>query len=94
MSDWPEGWYRDEPGQRGSYQAAGGPREAPPTVPSAGRPGGRRWRFWGQPGRRGRRIALIAGTVVVVLLAAQRAEERPGRSAEPAERDNGRLKAP
>jgi hypothetical protein len=36
MSDWPEGWYRDEPGQRGSYRAAGGPREAPPTVPSAG----------------------------------------------------------
>jgi LCP family protein required for cell wall assembly len=95
MSDWPEGWYRDEPGQRGSYQAAGGPHEAPPTVPSAGRsgwpappppvsvprpgqpglpatrrPGGRRWRFWGQPGRRGRRIALIAGAVVVVLLAA------------------------
>jgi LCP family protein required for cell wall assembly len=31
---------------------------------------GRRWRFWGQPGHRGRRIALIAGTVVVVLLAA------------------------
>ena len=31
--------------------------------------GGRRWRFWGQPGRRGRRIALILGTVVVVLIA-------------------------
>jgi len=31
--------------------------------------GGRRRRFWGQPGRRGRRIALIIGTVVVVLLA-------------------------
>ncbi|MGH3422968.1 MAG: hypothetical protein ACRDOD_25620, partial [Streptosporangiaceae bacterium] len=31
--------------------------------------GGRRWRFWGQPGRRGRRIALIIGTVVVVLIA-------------------------
>jgi len=29
----------------------------------------RRWRFWGQPGRRGRRIALILGTVVVVLIA-------------------------
>ncbi|HYB16940.1 MAG TPA: LCP family protein [Streptosporangiaceae bacterium] len=35
-------------------------------MPSAA---GRRWRFWGQPGRRGRRIALIAGTVVVVLVA-------------------------
>ena len=32
-----------------------------------GRAGGRRWRFWGQPGRRGRRIALIIGTVVAVL---------------------------
>jgi LCP family protein required for cell wall assembly len=31
--------------------------------------GGRRWRFWGQPGRRGRRIALILGTVVVLLIA-------------------------
>jgi LCP family protein required for cell wall assembly len=31
--------------------------------------GGRRWRFWGQPGRRGRRIALVIGTAVVVLIA-------------------------
>jgi LCP family protein required for cell wall assembly len=31
--------------------------------------GGRRWRFWGRPGRRGRRIALILGTAVVVLIA-------------------------
>ena len=31
--------------------------------------GRRRWRFWGQPGRRGRRIALIIGTVVAVLVA-------------------------
>jgi LCP family protein required for cell wall assembly len=33
------------------------------------RGGGRRWRFWGQPGRRGRRIALIIGIVVVVIIA-------------------------
>ena len=33
------------------------------------RGGGRRWRFWGQPGRRGRRIAVIIGIVVVVLIA-------------------------
>jgi LCP family protein required for cell wall assembly len=33
------------------------------------RGGGRRWRFWGQPGRRGRRIALIIGVVVVVIIA-------------------------
>jgi LCP family protein required for cell wall assembly len=32
--------------------------------------GGRRWRFWGQPGRRGRRIGLIAGIVVLVLIIA------------------------
>jgi len=30
---------------------------------------GRRWRFWGQPGRRGRRIALIIGIVVLLLIA-------------------------
>jgi LCP family protein required for cell wall assembly len=51
----------------------------PPTrsVPGGGEPGrrdlggggGRRWRFWGRPGRRGRRIALILGTAVVVLIA-------------------------
>ena len=38
MSDWPEGWYRDAPGPRGSYRA-GRPGEAPPTVPSPGRSG-------------------------------------------------------
>jgi LCP family protein required for cell wall assembly len=115
VSDWPEGWYRGDPGQRGSQQAGGsgeqptvaspgGPARSawspqPPTVassggsarsawpaqpppvsvprperhglPSTGRPpGGRRWRFWGQPGRRGRRIALIVGVVVVALIAA------------------------
>ncbi len=79
MSDWPEGWYREDPGQRGSSQAArpsGWPAQPPPvSVPRPEQPrvpstAGRRWRFWGQPGRRGRRIALIAGTVVVVLLAA------------------------
>ena len=51
----------------------------PPTrsAPGGGEPeqwdlgsgGGRRWRLWGQPGRRGRRIALILGTVVAVLIA-------------------------
>lgn len=44
-----------------------------PGLPYPGpgsRAGGRRRRFWGQPGRRGRRIALIAGTVVAVLIAA------------------------
>jgi LCP family protein required for cell wall assembly len=90
MSDWPDGWYRDESGQRPSYQPAGGPDEGPtvasprrsswPEQPPVSAPrragsyqpsrGGRRWRFWGQPGRHGRRIALIAGIVVVVLVAA------------------------
>jgi len=91
MSDWPQGWYQNDPGQQGSYQAPGGPQQRPPTVAAAGRAGwpsqppptvprpagpgllgrsGRRRRFWGQPGRHGRRIALVAGVVVVVLLAA------------------------
>jgi LCP family protein required for cell wall assembly len=30
---------------------------------------GRRWRFWGQPGRRGRRITLVIGIVVLLLIA-------------------------
>ncbi len=52
------------------------PRSAPPSAPRGpGEPypgglggGGRRRRFWGQPGRRGRRIALIAGIVVLILI--------------------------
>src|SRR5580693_10381337 len=85
MSDWQDGWYRPEPGQPGTGQVpsggAGGGRNAwpeqPPArrgsgMPATGRPGpagpgtGRRR----QPGRRGRRIALIAGLVVVVLVVA------------------------
>jgi LCP family protein required for cell wall assembly len=110
MNDWPQGWYRDEPGSRaparGGQGGQGGPGGwgAPPANPSRsagsnwpqqppahapsrrpepgwgapppGRrspggppPGGRRWRFWGQPGRRGRRIALVLGTVVVLIIA-------------------------
>jgi LCP family protein required for cell wall assembly len=48
---WPE-----QPPARSGY--SNGPQ--PPRTVS-----GRRWRFWGQPGRRGRRIALIAGTLVL-----------------------------
>ncbi len=88
MSDWPNGWYRDEPGQRGAGQVpsagAGGGRGAwpqqppgqrppapPPTRrPGRGGPGAGQRRFWGQPGRRGRRIALFAGAVVVILVLA------------------------
>jgi LCP family protein required for cell wall assembly len=45
------------------------PGEREPARWDRGGGRGRRWRFWGQPGRRGRRIALILGTVVVVLIA-------------------------
>jgi LCP family protein required for cell wall assembly len=45
------------------------PVEDEPERWDLGGGGGRRWRFWGQPGRRGRRIALILGTVAVVLIA-------------------------
>jgi LCP family protein required for cell wall assembly len=48
--------YRDAPYRNAPYRGTGG----------AG--GGRRWRFWGQPGRHGRRIALIAGLVVAIIL--------------------------
>jgi LCP family protein required for cell wall assembly len=34
------------------------------------RGGGRRWRFWGQPGRRGRRIVLILVIVVLAIILA------------------------
>jgi LCP family protein required for cell wall assembly len=74
MSDWPDDWYRDTQSARRS----GWPEQPPPvSAPAApGEPrlplrgGGRRWRFWGQPGRHGRRIALVAGIVVVALVAA------------------------
>src|SRR5208283_3349243 len=75
-----------QPGaSQGPYAAPGGrpgawpeqpPAHGAPGRPARERPGParpatvRRRRFWGQPGRRGRRIALIAGLVVVVLLVA------------------------
>jgi LCP family protein required for cell wall assembly len=85
MSDWPEGWYRDDPGQRAAGQVPSTPAgmgrawpEQPPVRKAPGPPGtqppvpgaGRRRRFWGQPGRHGRRIALIAVAVVVLLVVA------------------------
>jgi LCP family protein required for cell wall assembly len=98
MSDWPDGWYRDQPGQ-GSHSAPDGARQTPPGEAPAGRaawpdqppahsapgrsasaapalpgtrsrgPVGRRWRFWGQPGRHGRRIVLIVVLLVAVVIA-------------------------
>jgi LCP family protein required for cell wall assembly len=71
--------YRGGAGRAAANQAGAWPSQ-PPTrsTPGGGEPGrrdvpggggGHRRRFWGQPGRRGRRIALILGTVVVVLIA-------------------------
>ncbi|MGD0554431.1 MAG: LCP family protein [Streptosporangiaceae bacterium] len=62
------------PNQRGSW-----PDQPPRSGSGSGQPerwdltsksSGRRWRFWGQPGRHGRRVALVIGTVVVVLIVA------------------------
>ena len=62
------GWPAQPPSVSGPGRAAPS-RNAPyPGLGGAG--GGRRWRFWGQPGRHGRRIALIAGLVAAVLIIA------------------------
>jgi LCP family protein required for cell wall assembly len=66
----------------GGYGGAGGggwgaqpPLVSPPGAPPTGAPGrsgsggGRRWRFWGQPGRHGRRIALVIGVVILLVIA-------------------------
>src|ERR1700733_3126471 len=59
----------------GGGGAAPPPLISPPGTPPAGAPGrggpgsGRRWRFWGQPGRHGRRIALVIGVVILLLIA-------------------------
>jgi LCP family protein required for cell wall assembly len=45
------------------------PPGARPTGAPGGAGGGRRWRFWGQPGRHGRRIALVIGVVILLLIA-------------------------
>jgi LCP family protein required for cell wall assembly len=45
------------------------PAEGQPERWGLGGSGRRRRRFWGQPGRRGRRISLVLGMVVVVLIA-------------------------
>jgi LCP family protein required for cell wall assembly len=111
MSDWPDGWYRNEPGQQGADHGPGEARQVPTFTPKSNWPeqpparslperdepdaapgadpaglggpglgapglgapdvgtsGGRRWRFWGQPGRRGRRITLVIGVVVALVI--------------------------
>ena len=60
------------PSQPPARSAPGGAEpgwQSPGRRDLGGGGGGRRWRFWGQPGRHGRRIALILLTVVVVLIA-------------------------
>ena len=37
MSDWPEGWYRDQPGRQEQPPAPDGSRQTPPGEPQAGR---------------------------------------------------------
>ena len=45
------------------------PPGTPGVAPGRGGPGsGRKWRFWGQPGRHGRRIALVIGVVILLLI--------------------------
>jgi LCP family protein required for cell wall assembly len=55
--------YGNGPGDPGYGAPYGGS-----TYGGAPTRGGRRWRFWGQPGRRGRRIALVIGIVILVIL--------------------------
>jgi LCP family protein required for cell wall assembly len=46
------------------------PHGTPGVAPGRGGPGsGRKWRFWGQPGRHGRRIALVIGVVILLFIA-------------------------
>jgi LCP family protein required for cell wall assembly len=64
-----------------SGSGGAGDRAWPAQPPPSGPPGryapgpgaprsGRRWRFWGQPGRRGRRITLVIGVAVLVIILA------------------------
>jgi LCP family protein required for cell wall assembly len=62
--------YQGGTGYQGGSGYGGGASYGASTYGGAPtRGGGRRRRFWGQPGRRGRRIALILCIVVVVLIA-------------------------
>jgi LCP family protein required for cell wall assembly len=71
------GGYGDASGGAGGGGGWGAqpPLVSPPGTPPAGAPGrggpgsGRQWRFWGQPGRHGRRIALVIGVVILLLIA-------------------------
>ena len=62
-------------GAGGAGAGGGGWGAQPPLISPPGTPpvtptrGGRRWRFWGQPGRHGRRIALVIGVVILLFIA-------------------------
>jgi LCP family protein required for cell wall assembly len=64
------GWPQQPPSRPPSPRPEPGWGPPPGRSPAGPRPGGRRRRFWGQPGRRGRRIALILCTVVVIIIVA------------------------
>jgi LCP family protein required for cell wall assembly len=61
------GGYRGAPGGQGG-SGYGAPYGTSTYGGAPTRPSGRRWRFWGQPGRHGRRIALVVGIVVLVII--------------------------
>jgi LCP family protein required for cell wall assembly len=73
------GGYGSGGGGYGAGSGGGGWGSQPPLVSPPGTPGvapgrggpgsGRRWRFWGQPGRHGRRIALVIGVVILLVIA-------------------------
>jgi LCP family protein required for cell wall assembly len=69
------GGYGGDAGGGGGGGGGGWGAQPPLVSPPVGAPGrggpgsGRRWRFWGQPGRHGRRIALVIGVVILLLIA-------------------------
>ncbi|HET9079128.1 MAG TPA: LCP family protein [Trebonia sp.] len=70
-SSGPAGYgYRGAPAGYGGAPAPDAPYGGSTFGGAPARGGGRRWRFWGRPGRRGRRIALIIGVLVLVAVVA------------------------
>lgn len=65
---WPQQPPASTPGSEPDWAPAGRPGRGPGR--GAGGPGGRRWRFWGQPGHRAKRVGIYAVTLVVVLIVA------------------------
>src|SRR5215469_2115311 len=61
------GAWPDQPPSRGGQYPGGGGGYPGRPYPGGSGGGERRFRFWGQPGRRGRRIVTIIATVIVIL---------------------------